>query len=108
MSTQAITPSPMAIRIRSALFDIASKDPEHAPRFMLWAIALLFALLLLWAILAKLDIVAVADGRLVPQTYVKVIQPTDAGIVREILVDEGDHVEQGQVLLRLDPTENSA
>jgi hemolysin D len=98
----------VAIRIRSALFEIAAHEPEQAPRIVLWTIAALCALLLVWAIFAKLDIVAVAEGRLVPQTYVKIIQPSDAGIVREILVHEGDHVAEGQVLARLDQTENSA
>ncbi|MEJ1965409.1 MAG: HlyD family type I secretion periplasmic adaptor subunit [Gammaproteobacteria bacterium] len=83
-------------------------EPAQAPRAVGWTIAILFAILLVWAIVAKLDIVAVAEGRLVPQTYVKIVQPADAGIVREILVDEGDYVEKGQVLLRLDPTENAA
>jgi hemolysin D len=57
---------------------------------------------------AKLDIVAVAQGRLVPQTYVKIVQPAEAGIVREILVKEGDEVDAGQALLRLDPTVNAS
>jgi HlyD family secretion protein len=59
-------------------------------------------------VVAQLDIVAVAQGKLVPETYVKIVQPADAGIVREILVDEGGYVERGQVLVRLDPTENAA
>jgi HlyD family secretion protein len=71
---------------------------------MLWIIGVLFVSLLIWATFAKLDIVAVAQGRLVPQTYVKIVQPADAGIVREILVVEGDRVEQGQILVKLDPT----
>src|SRR6185295_11788896 len=76
-------------------------------RIVLWTVCLLVGVLLLWACFARLDIVAVANGRLVPQTYVKVVQPAEAGIVREILVDEGDRVEKGQVLVRLDPTVNS-
>lgn len=104
-STAAISFAP---RIRSALFEIATHPPAQAPRWTLWTITLLFALLALWAIFAKLDIVAVAEGRLVPQTYVKIVQPAVAGIVREILVKEGDTVQAGQVLVRLDPTENAA
>lgn len=95
-------------RIRSALFEIAAHPPEQAPRWTMWTITFLFALLATWAIFAKLDIVAVAEGRLVPQTYVKIVQPAAAGIVREILVREGDEVQAGQVLVRLDPTENTA
>ena len=46
---------------------------------------------LLWAIFGRLDIIAVADGRLVPDTYVKIVQPIDSGVVKEILVKEGRH-----------------
>jgi HlyD family secretion protein len=99
---------PLLPRIRSALFDIASKEPEHAPRWTLRAIAVLLGILLIWSLLARLDIVAVAEGRLVPESYVKIVQPADAGIVREILVREGEKVSAGQVLVRLDPTENAA
>ncbi|MGD9842888.1 MAG: HlyD family type I secretion periplasmic adaptor subunit, partial [Steroidobacteraceae bacterium] len=56
----------------------------------------------------NLDIAAEAQGRLVPQTYDKIVQPSDTGIVREILVNEGDVDIAGQVLVRLDPTENAA
>ena len=100
-------PLPLVPRLRTALFDIASREPERAPRWTLRAIALLFAALLAWSFLARLDIVAVAEGRLVPESYLKIIQPADAGIVREILVREGERVNAGQVLVRLDPTENA-
>ncbi|MGE0113806.1 MAG: HlyD family type I secretion periplasmic adaptor subunit [Steroidobacteraceae bacterium] len=108
-TTLPVQPSlSLAPRIRSALFEIAMNQPEQAPRWTMWTITVLFSLLVFWAIFAKLDIVAVAEGRLVPQTYVKIVQPSTAGIVREILVKEGDEVTQGQVLARLDPTENTA
>ncbi len=98
----------LPVRIRSALFEIAMNEPEHVPRSVGWTVLTLFAILVVWAVVARLDIVAVAQGKLVPRTYVKIIQPADAGIVREILVDEGDYVAPGQVLVRLDPTENTA
>ncbi len=103
MSDLALVP-----RIRSALFEVATEDAAPARRLTLWAICMLFALLLLWALVAKLDIVATAQGRLVPQTYVKIVQPAEAGIIREILVNDGDAVAAGQVLIRLDPTESAA
>lgn len=65
-------------------------------------VGVLFVILLLWAIFGKLDIIASAEGRLVPETYIKIVQPSDAGIVQEILVKEGEHVKQGQVLMRMD------
>jgi hypothetical protein len=60
-------------RLRSALFEITAHDPENAPRWTLRIVSTLFGLLLLWAMFARLDIVAVAEGRLMPQTYVKIV-----------------------------------
>jgi HlyD family secretion protein len=76
--------------------------PSPYPRFVLYTLLVLFALMLLWSVVGRLDIVAVAQGKLVPQAYLQVVQPSDAGIVREILVREGDTVTQGQILMRMD------
>lgn len=100
--------SPAPIRIASALFEIEAGEPTSSSRIMLRCVSALFVVLLLWAVFARLDIVAVAQGRLVPQTYVKVVQPAEAGIIREILVEQGQSVEKGQVLARLDATVNAA
>lgn len=70
-----------------------------------WMLRLLIALLAgvaLWAALGKLDIVAVADGKLVPSSYLKIVQPSEQGIVKAILVKEGEAVKAGQVLIRMD------
>lgn len=69
---------------------------------VLLVVAVLFVILLFWASFGRLDVVASAEGRLVPQTYVKIVQPAESGIVQNILVAEGDEVEAGQVLIRMD------
>jgi HlyD family secretion protein len=69
---------------------------------VLWTLLLLLAGLAVWAVFGRLDIVAVAEGKLVPQSYVKIVQPSESGIVKEILVHEGDSVRAGQVLMRMD------
>jgi len=107
MSATQEAPAPVALRIASALFEIETGEPIRASRTVLWTVCVLVAVLVVWACFAKLDIVAVANGRLVPETYVKVVQPAEAGIIREILVDEGQRVEKGEVLVRLDPTVNA-
>ena len=84
------------------LLAIQESPPAPLPRVVLYVAALLCALLLVWAFVGKLDIIASAEGRLIPQTYLKVVQPADAGIVQEILVREGQSVQAGQVLLRMD------
>lgn len=80
---------------------------QHAPplryrRYVLYVLLALCVVMLVWAAIGRLDIVAVAQGKLVPQSYVKVVQPSDSGIVKEILVREGDLVAEGQVLMRMD------
>jgi hemolysin D len=86
------------------LLAIQESPPKRLPRVVFYIVSMLFFFLLAWAIFAKLDIVAVADGHLVPQTYLKIVQPNEAGRVSEILVKEGDSVKAGQVLMRLDAT----
>lgn len=108
MSATETPQAALSIRIASALFEIEAGDPSRHSRTVLWFVSALILILLVWSIFAKLDIVAVAQGRLVPQTYVKIVQPAEAGIVHEILVREGDAVEAGQVLVRLDPTVNAS
>lgn len=84
------------------LLRLQDSPPDPLGRAVLWTILVLVASLTLWAVLGRLDIVAVADGKLVPQSYVKIVQPPEAGIVNEILVREGETVRAGQVLMRMD------
>lgn len=83
---------------------IRRETPEHSSRIVLWAICLLVLILILWAAFGKLDIIATADGKLVTQTLVKIVQPAEPGVVKELLVEEGDRVKKGQVIARLDTT----
>jgi HlyD family secretion protein len=76
--------------------------PNPLGRKVLWTLLLLLGGLVIWAVFGRLDIVAVAEGKLVPLTYVKIVQPSESGIVKEILVREGDRVRAGQVLMRMD------
>ena len=85
-----------------SLLRLQQEAPHPMGRKVLLAIVCLLGALLVWALVGRLDIVAMAQGKLVPQTYVKIVQPPEAGIVREILVKEGDAVQAGQVLLRMD------
>lgn len=84
------------------LLRIQQSPPHPLGRRVLLTLACLLAGLLLWGILGRLDIVAVAEGKLVPQSYVKIVQPPESGIVLEILVREGEPVRAGQVLMRMD------
>ena len=63
---------------------------------------------LLWACLGKVDIIASANGRVVPVGKSKIVQPLDTGVVVKILVADGDHVRAGDLLVELDRTEVEA
>ena len=78
------------------------QPPSPLPRVVLYALLALFGIMLVWAFAGRLDVVAVAQGKLVPQSFLKIVQPAESGIVREILVREGDEVKEGQVLVRMD------
>ena len=62
----------------------------------------------LWLTLGRTDIIASAQGRIVPTGAVQLVQPAEAGVIRRILVHDGDHVTKGQVLVLLDPTVSAA
>lgn len=83
--------------------------PVHpAPRRAARAIMALFVIALLWACFGRIDIVAVAQGRIVVSDRSKLIQPLETAVVRAIHVKDGDHVEEGQLLVELDSTAPAA
>src|SRR5882762_2027563 len=83
--------------------------PSHpAPRRAAIAICALFVIALVWSIFGQIDIVAVAQGRVVVSDSSKTLQPLEAGVVKRVLVKDGDTVQAGQVLVELDATNASA
>jgi hemolysin D len=83
--------------------------PVHpAPRWTMRTIVVLALVALLISVYGRLDIVSVAKGKLVPGARVKVIQPAISGVVRQILVHDGQRVTAGQPLLALDTTQAAA
>ncbi len=101
-SAQGKSLSSEVLDFAPGLLGVQENPPAKLPRTVLYSVITLFCILLLWAHFGKVDIVASAEGRLVPQTYVKIVQPAEAGIVQEILVREGQSVEAGEVLMRMD------
>jgi hemolysin D len=87
-----------------AYLRIQREPPSPLPRGVLYCLLALLICIVLWSVFGRLDIIASADGKLVPRSYLKIVQPADGGIVREILVEEGATVLAGQALVRLDPS----
>lgn len=84
------------------------QQQARGSRLLLWVSSLVVILLLIWAAFGEIDEVVRGQGKVVPSRQVQVVQSLDGGIVEEILVRPGEHVEQGQVLLRIDPTRYSS
>lgn len=83
--------------------------PVHpAPRRLASALIALFLIALAWSIFGKVDIVAVAPGKIIVSERTKIIQPLEVSVVKRVLVRDGDHVEAGQALVELDPTTANA
>ena len=82
-------------------------ETPASPTFRATALTLclIIAGALAWSILARIDMVAVAQGKVVPLGQVKVVQPLETAIIRAIHVDDGDHVKAGDLLVDLDPTD---
>jgi hemolysin D len=91
-----------------AALEVVETPPSPIGRAVAWTIAAVFCLALVWAALAKIDIVASAQGKIIPSGRTKVIQPFETGVVRAIRVRDGQEVKAGDVLIELDPTINEA
>ncbi len=83
----------------------AKLQGPHPRAFMLLAgILAFFIVAFIWASTAVLDEVTRGDGKVIPSSQVQIIQNLEGGILRELLVHEGDIVEKGQILLHIDDT----
>tara|TARA_R110001592_G_scaffold357416_1_gene660685 strand:+ start:273844 stop:275280 length:1437 start_codon:yes stop_codon:yes gene_type:complete len=87
-----------------AALEVQESPPSPASHWLLGLLLCLFVIGVLWASFGQVDIVVTAPGRIVPSGQVKQVQAPQAGTISAILVNEGGRVEEGQALVRLDPT----
>lgn len=80
------------------------EDAPRVVRLTIWAIIGFFIFLLLWANFAVIDEVTKGDGKAIPSSKIQKIQNLEGGIVAELFVKEGQIVEAGAPLIRLDDT----
>ncbi|MFJ4111597.1 HlyD family type I secretion periplasmic adaptor subunit [Pseudomonas sp. NPDC089758] len=80
------------------------QDSPRLSRLTVWLAAALLLAAVIWASLAVLDEVTVGEGKAIPSSKVQVVQNLEGGIVTEIFVREGQMVDKGATLLRLDDT----
>jgi hemolysin D len=87
------------------LVEIEEEPLNPLGRTVYWTILAAIFFFALWLVLGKTDVVVTARGRIIPVGETKVVQPLTTGVVRRILVQPGDLVEEGQVLLEIDPSD---
>jgi hemolysin D len=91
-----------------AALEVRDTPPSPIGRAILWTILLFFLLAIVWAGIGKVDIVAVAQGKIIPSGHSKVIQPLETGTIKKLHVKEGQRVNRGDILLELDTTTTAA
>ncbi|WP_407278787.1 HlyD family type I secretion periplasmic adaptor subunit [Aromatoleum evansii] len=82
---------------------LIQEEPLRA-RMLLRVVAVVLLLLLLWSAFAPVDEVTRGEAKVIPSSQVQIIQSVDGGVVEEMLVREGQTVEAGDLLLRIDST----
>ena len=80
------------------------EDAPRVVRLTIWAIIAFFVFLMFWANFAVIDEVTKGDGKAIPSSKIQKIQNLEGGIVSELFVKEGQIVDAGAPLLRLDDT----
>lgn len=89
--------------VADADWSIHERSPRGA-RTAIWVTVVAVATLIAWAALAKVDEVTRGEGKVIPSRQIQIIQSLDGGIVSDILVQEGQQIKEGDLLLKIDPT----
>ena len=100
----ALRADPARIRYLTLAIQLEEGGPPRLMRVAVWIAAAIVATAIAWASVTVVQQVARAPGEIIPSGHVQPVQHLEGGIVREVLVREGDIVEQNQVLAKLDPT----
>ncbi|MFT4173422.1 MAG: HlyD family type I secretion periplasmic adaptor subunit [Rhodocyclaceae bacterium] len=91
-----------------AALSLQETPVSPAPRIAMWLLIAFAAIGLAWTIFGKIDVVATAQGRIVPNDRSKTIQPLERAVVKAIHVTDGQHVKAGDILVELDGTVTQA
>lgn len=94
-------------RINEARETVRYMSPRGG-RLILWSIVLFILSFLVWTSVAEIDEVTRGQGKVIPSQQVQVLQSLEGGIISKILVHDGDIVNKGQLLIKLDETQLAA
>jgi len=95
---------PQELEFLPAVIEVQETPPSPAGRAIAILIVALFTTATVWATFGKMDIIAVAQGQIVPGGRSKVIQPLENGVIKSIYVRDGQRVKQGERLIEIDTT----
>lgn len=96
------------IEFLPAHLEVTETPVSTTARWTMRLIVALFSVALIWSLIGKVEIVAVASGKIVASGRTKVIQPLEAAVVKRILIQDGQEVKVGQLLVELDSTATGA
>lgn len=87
---------------KPALVEIQDAPASPVGRFLIWFIASLIFISIVWSSLATIDIIAMAQGKVIPIGNTKVIQAHSDGTISNIYIREGSYVKKGDLLIKID------
>ena len=90
------------------LIEIEDKPLNPLGRIILYLVLAIMIFATAWLILAKVDVVVSAQGKVVPSGEIKILKPLESGVVSKIFVKESDRVKKGDILIQIDPTVTDA
>lgn len=93
---------------KPAILEVMERPASPTGRLLVYIICILFALAVAWATFGRVDIVAVAPGTIQPKGGAVIVQASKSGTIAQVWVEEGDYVEEGDILLTLDDREATA
>lgn len=90
------------------LIEIEDKPLNPLGGIILYLVLAIMAFGTAWLILAKVDVVVSAQGKVIPSGEIKILKPLESGVVSKIFVKESDRVKKGDILIQIDPTVTDA
>ncbi|GBL60866.1 hypothetical protein PCLA_21f0076 [Pseudomonas citronellolis] len=96
------------VQFLPAALSLQEQPVNPQARYIKWSIMAFFALALIWACVGEIDVVATAQGKIVPSGKSKVIQPSEVAVVKAIHVYDGQQVKAGDLLVELDASQTGA
>lgn len=90
------------------LIEIEDKPLNPLGRIILYLVLAIMVFGTAWLILAKVDVVVSAQGKVIPSGEIKILKPLESGVVSKIFVKESDRVKKGDILIQIDQTVTDA